>query len=53
MMQGEFEKALPWFEKALDNEFKEAQANIDAIDAELKYEEQKRKEREEYLKRFE
>ena len=53
MMQGEFEKALPWFEKALDNEFKEAQENIDAIDAELKYEEQKRKEREEYLKRFE
>ena len=52
-MQGEFEKALPWFEKALDNEFKEAQENIDAIDAELKYEEQKRKEREEYLKRFE
>lgn len=53
MMQGEFEKALPWFEKALENEFKEAQENIDAIDAELKYEEQKRKEREEYLKRFE
>ncbi len=53
MMQGEFEKALPWFEKALENEFKEAQENIDAIDAELQYEEQKRKEREEYLKRFE
>ena len=53
MMQGEFEKALPWFEKALENEFKEAQENIDAIDSELQYEEQKRKEREEYLKRFE
>ena len=53
MMQGEFEKALPWFEKALENEFKEAQENIDAIDVELQYEEQKRKEREEYLKRFE
>ncbi len=53
MMQGEFEKALPWFEKALENDFKDAQANIDAIDAELKYEELKRKEREEYLKRYE
>lgn len=53
MMQGEFEKALPWFEKALENDFKEAQKNIDTIDAELEYEEQKHKEREEYLKRFE
>lgn len=53
MMQGEFEKALPWFEKALDNESKEAQGNIDAINAELKYEEIKRNEREEYLRRFE
>lgn len=53
MMQGEFEKALPWFEKALQNDFKEAKSNIDAINAELKYEELKRKEREEYLKRFE
>ncbi|MBR2065239.1 MAG: tetratricopeptide repeat protein [Bacteroidales bacterium] len=53
MMQGEFEKALPWFEKALDTDFKAAQENIDVIDAELKYEELKRKEREEYLKRFE
>ena len=53
MMQGEFEKALPWFEKALENESKEAQVNIDAIKAELKYEEIKRKEREDYLKKFE
>ena len=53
MMQGEFEKALPWFEKALLNESKEAQGNIDMIKAELKYEELKRKERDEYLKRFE
>lgn len=53
MMQGEFEKALPWFEKALDNESKEAQTNIDSINAELKYEQLKRQEREEYLKRFE
>ena len=53
MMQGEFEKALPWLEKAVANEFNEAQPNIDSINAELKYEELKRKEREEYLKRFE
>ena len=53
MMQGEFEKAMPWFEKALDNDIREAQKNIDTINAELKYEEQKRKEREEYLKKFE
>ena len=53
MMRGEFEKALPWFEKALQNESKEAQTNIDSINAELKYEQLKRQEREEYLKRFE
>lgn len=53
MMQGEFEKALPWLEKALENESKEAQGNIDTINAELKYEQLKRDEREEYLKRFE
>lgn len=53
MMQGEFEKALPWLEKAKENDIKEAQKNIDAIKAELGYEEQKRKEREEYLKKFE
>ena len=53
MMQGEFEKALPWFEKALENDSKEAQGNIDTVKAELKYEEIKRKEREDYLKKFE
>ena len=53
MMQGKFEQALPWFEKALENESKEAQYNIERIESELKYEEIKRKEREEYLKKFE
>lgn len=53
MMQGEFEKAVPWFDKALQNDFRDAQKNIDAIKAELQYEQMKRKEREEYLKRFE
>ena len=52
MMQGEFEKALPWFEKALETDRKDAQSNIDTINAELKYEELKRREREDYLKRF-
>lgn len=53
MMQGEFEKAMPWLEKALNHNYSEAQTNIDAINAEYQYEELKRKEREEYLKRFE
>ena len=53
MMQGEFEKALPWLEKALKEDSKEAPGNIDAINAELKYEEMKRMEREAYLKKFE
>ena len=53
MMQGEFEKAVPWFDKALQNDFRDAQKNIDTIKAELQYEQLKKKEREEYLKRFE
>ena len=53
MMQKRFEEAMPWFEKALQNDFKEAQSNIDIITAELKYEELKRNEIQEYLKRFE
>lgn len=53
MMQGEFEKALPWLQKSVESDFADAQKNIDVIEAELLYEEQKRKEREEYLKKFE
>ena len=53
MMQGEFEKAMPWFEKSLANDFKSARENVDAIEAEYRYEEQKRREREDYLKKFE
>lgn len=53
MMQGRFEEAMPWLQKALEHDFRDAQRNIDAIDAELRYEQMRRKEREEYLRRFE
>lgn len=53
MMQGRFEEALPWLQKALDNNTASAQENIDRINAELLYEAQKKAEIEEYLKRFE
>ena len=53
MMQGRFEEAMPWLQKALEHDFRDAQRNIDAIDAEIAYEQMKRKEREEYLRRFE
>lgn len=52
MMTLDFEGALPWAERALENGSKEAQANIDAINAELQYERIKREERERYLERF-
>lgn len=52
MMTLDFEGALPWAERALENGSKEAQANIDAINAELQYERIKRQERERYLERF-
>lgn len=52
MMTLDFEGALPWAERALENGFKEAQTNIDAINAELQYERIKREERERYLERF-
>ena len=52
MMQGKFEEAMPWFEKALEGSTC-AQKNIDAINAEYEYEEQQRKAVEEYLKQYE
>lgn len=52
MMQGKFEEAMPWFEKALESSTC-AQQNIDAINAEYEYEEQQRKAVEEYLKQYE
>ncbi len=53
MMQGEFEKAMPWFEKALEGNCPSAQQNIDAINAEYEYENDQRSAIEEYLKKFE
>ena len=53
MMQGKFEEALPWLQKAVENNTASAQKNIDAINAELEFEARKKAEIEEYLKRFE
>ncbi len=53
MLQGKFEEAMPWLEKALEVYPKEAQANIDAIKAEYEFEEQQRIALEEYLKKYE
>ena len=53
MMQGQFEEAMPWFEKALEYDHHEAQSNIDAINAEYRYENDQKKALEEYLKKFE
>ena len=54
MMQGEFEKAMPWFEKALEGNYPEvAQKNIETIKAELEYESQQKAALEEYLSKYE
>lgn len=53
MMQGKFEEALPWLQKAVESNTATAQENIDLINAEFEYEAQKKAEIEEYLKRFE
>ena len=53
MMNGEFEKALPYLDKAIDEGCHKAFYNKSVIEAELEWEATKRKEREEYIKRFE
>ena len=53
MLQGKFEEAMPWLEKAVEVYPKDAQFNIDAINAEYEYEEEQRKALEEYLKKYE
>ena len=53
MMQGQFEEALPWLQKAVENNTASAQKNIDLINAELAHEARRKAEIEEYLKRFE
>ena len=52
MMQGRFEEAMPWLEKALEGNSPSAQKNIDAIKAEWEYEARVRKEIEEYLNKY-
>ena len=52
MMQGKFEEAMPWLEKALEGNCPSAQKNIDAIKAEWEYEALKRQEIEEYLNKY-
>ena len=53
MMQKKFEEAMPWLQKALEGGCQAAQANIDSINSEYNWEEQQRKEIEEYLKKYE
>ena len=53
MLQGKFEEAMPWLEKALDVYPEQARANIEAINAEYEYEQQQMQAREEYLKKYE
>jgi tetratricopeptide (TPR) repeat protein len=53
MMQGRFEEAMPWLEKALEGNCPSAQQNIDAINAEYEFEASQKKAIEEYLKKYE
>lgn len=53
MMQGKFEEAMPWFEKALEEDCPSAQKNMDAVNAEYEYEQQQRLAHEEYMKKYE
>ena len=52
MMQGKFEEAMPWFEKALKEGDPSAQRNIDAIKAEYEYEARQRQIIKDYLKKY-
>ena len=54
MMQGEFEQAMPWFEKAVEGyDLEAAKRNRDAINAEYIYEQQQKAALEEYLNKYE
>lgn len=52
MMQGEFEEAIKWFEKAVEGNCPSARKNIDAINAEYKYEADTRAAIEEYINKY-
>ena len=53
MMQGQYEEAMPWFQKAEEAGVEVAQSNIDSINAEIAYEAQQRQIIEDYLKKYE
>lgn len=54
MLQGRFEEAMPWFERAVSEmESAQAEQNMAAIKREYEYETQQREEREAYLKKYE
>ena len=53
MMQGKFEEAMTWLERAMKNGCQAAEKNIDIINAEYEYETQQQKMIEEYLKKYE
>ena len=53
MMQQKFEEAEPWFRKAMEAGSESAQKNMEILAAEYDWEEQQRKEIEEYLKKYE
>lgn len=54
MLQGRFEEAMPWFERAVSEmESAQAEQNMAAIRGEYEYETQQREEREAYLKKYE
>ena len=53
MMNRQFEEALIYFDRAIEEGCEKAKYNKSIVDAELKWEQEKNKEREEYIKRFE
>ena len=52
-MQKKFEEAMPWLQQAMKDGCEAAEKNVNAINAEYAYEEQQKKEIEEYLKKYE
>ena len=53
MMQGRFEEALPWLQKAAEIRSQAAKTNIHTLYMELEWEAQRQKEIDEYLKQYE
>lgn len=53
MMQKKFEEAMPWLVQAMKGGCEAAEKNVNAINAEYDYENQQKKEIEEYLRKYE